>query len=89
MSLKLIKQDVEFLTNTWQGPKGAAYNVVGEDCRKAGLYYGQLSTNARCIVMTPAGVQAVKRYYEGVVNEERNTERKAGNGSTIHPFADV
>ncbi len=70
MSLKLTKYDVEFLTNTWQGPKGAAYNVVGEECFQEGLYYRQLSVNARCIVMTSEGVEAVKQYYEGVVNEK-------------------
>jgi len=67
--MKLTKYDVEFLTNTWEGPKGAAYNVVGEDCLNAGYYYNQLSMNAGCIVMTPEGVEAIKKYYEGVVDE--------------------
>lgn len=39
---ELTPYDYEYLSGAWIGPTGAAYNVVMEDCRNAGLgSYGQ------------------------------------------------
>jgi hypothetical protein len=39
--LKLTNFDYEYLTGKWDGPPGAAFNVVAEDCMNAGYgYYG-------------------------------------------------
>ena len=35
--MNLTEYDYEFLTDTWDGAKGAAYNVVGEDLYEAGM----------------------------------------------------
>jgi hypothetical protein len=48
--------DYQFLTGTWEDPKGAAFNVTGEDCYEAGLgTYGK---------PTEKGQKAIKQYLE-------------------------
>jgi hypothetical protein len=38
---QFTKFDYEYLTGFWDGPPGAAFNVVAEDCMEAGWgYYG-------------------------------------------------
>lgn len=34
---RLTHYDYDFMRGIWEGPKGAAYNVVYEDLREAGL----------------------------------------------------
>lgn len=36
----MTQNEYEFLTNNWQGPKGAAYNQVREFCKEFGWLKG-------------------------------------------------
>ena len=40
MAIKMTSYDYEFLTGTWEGVKGAAYNIVAEDCAEFGWFKG-------------------------------------------------
>lgn len=51
----LTDYDYQFLTDTWKGVKGAAYNVVYEDLRGAGLV-------DRAGNITEKGKQALREY---------------------------
>jgi hypothetical protein len=59
--LQLTKYDVEFMTDTWEGPKGAAWNCVYEDLREAGYitYNGDV---------TEVGRQALEEYERELVD---------------------
>lgn len=52
--VKLTPFDYEYLIGRWDGPKGAAWNVVAEDCREAGMgFYGD---------PTAKGEEALREY---------------------------
>lgn len=53
--MKLNDYDYQFLTDTWEGVKGAAYNVVYEDLMNAG--YIDRAGNT-----TEKGKQALREY---------------------------
>lgn len=36
----MTSHEYEFLTGSWTGPKGAAYNQVAEFCKEFGWYKG-------------------------------------------------
>lgn len=52
---ELNKYDYEFLTQTWSGPRGAAYNQTYEFCKDFGWC-------TRDGTPTPAGLEAIQRY---------------------------
>ena len=56
----MTRDEYEFLTSNWQGPRGAAYNQVCEFCRSFGWCAG-FDTNGRTI-LTNKGIQAIKEY---------------------------
>lgn len=51
---RLTSHDYAFLTGTWDGPYGAAYNVVYEWCKNRG--YGGYNDP------TPRGMAAIKQF---------------------------
>ncbi len=51
--------DYDLLTGQWEGPKGAAYNVVYEDCKSMGFIKEKMDG----WTLTEKGKQAVA-YYE-------------------------
>jgi hypothetical protein len=59
---KITKFDYEFLTGNWEGPKGAAYNAVAEDCKDAGFYNGW--TCEGLPALTKKGMKALEEYRE-------------------------
>ena len=54
---KMNRFDYEFLTGTWDGVKGAAYNQTYEFCKEFG-WCNQAG------LPTPKGLEAVKEYEE-------------------------
>lgn len=49
------KHEYDFITNNWEGPKGAAYNQVWEFCRE----FGWLTSEGR---ITEKGTDAMREY---------------------------
>ena len=56
----LNKYEYQFLTQTWEGVKGAAYNECFEFCRQHGLSMG-FDMKGRP-VLTKKGIAAIKAY---------------------------
>lgn len=63
----MTQHEYEFLTNNWEGPKGAAYNQVFEFCRSFGWCAG-FDYSGRPI-LTRKGVKALKSYSSSTNNE--------------------
>ncbi len=61
--MKLTQFDYEYLTGTWVGARGAAFNVVSEDCRSVG--YGDYGKP------TKTGERAIGQYEEDQLNNAR------------------
>lgn len=59
--LIINKFDYEVLTDTWEGPRGAAYNVSSEYCQENGL----LSWSGE---VTSKGYEQINKYKEIISN---------------------
>ena len=57
----MTSHEYEFLTGSWTGPKGAAYNQVAEFCKEFGWYKG-FYANGTTPILTHKGMDAIKAY---------------------------
>ena len=57
----MTKDEYEFLTNSWEGPKGAVYNQVYEFCKEFGWLSG-FNKFTGAPVLTGKGTDAVMAY---------------------------
>ena len=55
LPFEMTEYDIDFLTDTWKGVKGAAYNTVYEDLKEAGLVTSEGKP-------TPKGYKAIQEY---------------------------
>lgn len=55
------KYEYELLTNTWEGPRGAAYNACFGFCKR----FGWLQEKMDGFRVTEKGHKALARYLEG------------------------
>lgn len=58
--MAMTEHEYDFLTNNWQGVKGAAYNQVYEFCKEFGWLKGFYSNGTP--ELTHKGMDAIKAY---------------------------
>lgn len=61
--IQMSKFEYEFLTDTWEGPRGAAYNQAYEFCKEFGWIDGFHMDGTPSL--TNKGMEAVRAYQAG------------------------
>ncbi len=61
-TLKINSHEFDILNNSWEGPKGAGWNVAFEFCRAQGLISRTTLENGITVYPSEIGKQLMKEY---------------------------